>query len=108
MLNGLARHYYGYFIHADLHWTFGKFDIVLNSPAMHRWHHSREIHDKNFATLFSIWDRAFGTYYAPGPCDGPLGVDADMGMGVAGQYLYPFRAWWNGLRKAKTAVEIEP
>lgn len=108
MLNGLARHYYGYFIHADLPWTFGRFDLVLNSPVMHRWHHSRDIHDKNFATLFSIWDRAFGTYYAPGPCDGPLGVDADMGKGVAGQYLYPFRAWWNGLRKAKTAVEIEP
>ncbi len=102
-LNGLARHYYGFLIHADVPWTFGKFDIALNSPAMHRWHHSREVHGKNFATLFSVWDRAFGTYYAPGPCEGPLGVDADMGKGALGQYLYPLRVWWNGLRRAAGA-----
>jgi sterol desaturase/sphingolipid hydroxylase (fatty acid hydroxylase superfamily) len=93
-LNGLARHYYGYLIHADLPWTFGKVDLLLNSPAMHRWHHSRDVHGKNFATLFSLWDRAFGTYYAPGPCDGPLGIDADMGKGVVGQYLYPLKVWF--------------
>lgn len=105
-LNGLARHYYGYLIHADLPWTFGKFDIVLNSPAMHRWHHSREVHGKNFATLFSVWDRAFGTYYAPGPCEGPLGVDADMGKGALGQYLHPLRVWWNGLRRIAAPTKV--
>ena len=107
VLNGLARHYYGFFIHADLPWTFGKFDIVLNSPAMHRWHHSRDVHGKNFATLFSVWDRLFGTYYAPGPCEGPLGVDADMGKGALGQYLYPLQAWGAGLRRITSPTKAE-
>ncbi|MBS0490521.1 MAG: sterol desaturase family protein [Proteobacteria bacterium] len=98
-LNGLARHYYGYLIHADVPWTFGKLDLILNSPAMHRWHHSRDVHGKNFATLFSLWDRLFGTYFAPGPCEGALGVDADMGKGALGQYLYPFHAWAGSLRR---------
>ena len=47
----------------------------------------------NFDTVFSVFDRAFGTYYVPGPCDVPLGVDEDMGKGALGQYLHPFKAW---------------
>lgn len=107
-LNGVARHYYGYLIHANLPWTFGAFDIVLNSPAMHRWHHSRDVHGKNFATLFSMWDRMFGTYYAPGPCEGPLGVDADMGKGAVGQYLYPLRVWGGELGILAPAKARDP
>lgn len=91
----LARHYYGHFIHADLPWTYGKADLILTSPAMHRWHHARDVAGSgaNFATLFSIFDRAFGTYYAPGPCQGPLGVREPMGKGAIGQYLHPFKVW---------------
>jgi sterol desaturase/sphingolipid hydroxylase (fatty acid hydroxylase superfamily) len=94
-VNVAVRHYYGYFIHTDAPWTFGKLGWVLNSPAMHRWHHARDIEGSgsNFATVFSVFDRLFGTYYQPGPCDQPLGVREDMGRGVIGQYLYPFRVW---------------
>ncbi len=93
--NSFVRHYYGYFIHTDLPWTLGKFGLVFNSPAMHRWHHARDIEGSgsNFATLLSIFDRAFGTYYQPGPCDAPLGVREPMGKGAVGQYLHPFREW---------------
>ncbi|MDR3506474.1 MAG: sterol desaturase family protein [Caulobacteraceae bacterium] len=93
--NVLIRHYYGYFIHADVPWTFGKVGWVMNSPAMHRWHHTRDIDGSgsNFATVFSVFDRLFGTYYQPGPCRAPLGVREYMGKGVIGQYLYPFQVW---------------
>lgn len=39
---------------------------VLVTPALHRLHHSRERKhlDSNFATIFSFWDRLFGTYRA--------------------------------------------
>jgi sterol desaturase/sphingolipid hydroxylase (fatty acid hydroxylase superfamily) len=98
--NVFVRHYWGYLIHADLPWTLGKAGLVINSPAMHRWHHVRDakIAGKNFATVFSVWDRMFGTYYQPGPCTAPLGVDDDLGKGVIGQYLHPFKAWWRALR----------
>ena len=92
----MVRHYYGAFIHADVPWTLGRFGWVFNSPAMHRWHHARdeEISGKNFATVFSVFDRAFGTYYCPGPCTVPLGIEAPMAPGALGQYLYPLQAWF--------------
>ena len=58
----------GFFIHADLPWTYGKWNILFVSPAMHRWHHSanEEAYGRNFATIFGLWDWAFGTHYVPG------------------------------------------
>lgn len=40
---------------------------VLVSPHMHQAHHSVSVehHDKNFATVFSLWDWMFGTLYIP-------------------------------------------
>ena len=90
-----VRHLYGHLIHADLPWSLGKAGLVLNPPIAHRWHHARDVTGSgaNFATVFSVFDRAFGTWYAPGPCDAPLGVSEPMGRGALGQYLHPFRVW---------------
>jgi sterol desaturase/sphingolipid hydroxylase (fatty acid hydroxylase superfamily) len=92
--NLMIRHYYGMFIHMDLPWTYGALGRVLVSPAMHRWHHIRDSDGAgvNFATVFSVFDQAFRTHHVPGPCTVPLGVRDDMGRGVIGQLLYPFRA----------------
>lgn len=93
VLNNLVRHYYGMFIHMDLPWTYGPLRFLLVSPAMHRWHHIRDADGAgvNFATVFSVFDQAFGTYYVPGPCTVPLGVRDDLGRGAFGQLLHPFR-----------------
>ncbi len=91
--NSLVRHYYGFFIHADLPWTYGKWNILFVSPAMHRWHHSADevAYDRNFATVFGLWDWAFGTHYVPGTCDGPLGVKDDIQPTLWSQFSYAFR-----------------
>lgn len=91
--NYFVRHYYGFFVHADLPWTYGKLGRVFVSPAMHRWHHSAnpDFFQTNFATVFSCFDQAFGTYKVPGPCTSPLGVTDDMGATLAGQMTYPFK-----------------
>jgi sterol desaturase/sphingolipid hydroxylase (fatty acid hydroxylase superfamily) len=95
--NSLVRHYYGEFIHADLPWMYGRFASVLVSPVMHRWHHARDVtgSGSNFATIFSVFDRAFGTYYVPGLCTVPLGVTEDQypGKGMIRHLLHPFVAW---------------
>lgn len=93
LVNNFVRHYWGHFIHADLPWTFGPLGKIVVSPAMHRWHHSIDpsAHGTNFATIFSVIDRLFGTFRVPGPCTGPFGVAHDMGSGVIGQLAYPFR-----------------
>lgn len=94
-VNELIRHYYGEFVHADLPWTYGPLGAIFVSPAMHRWHHARDVTGagSNFATVFSIFDRLFGTLHVPGPCRVPLGVTDDIGPGAMGQLTYPFRSW---------------
>jgi sterol desaturase/sphingolipid hydroxylase (fatty acid hydroxylase superfamily) len=93
--NTVMRHYWGYFIHSDLPWTLGKAGWVLSSPAMHRWHHARDVEGAgwNFATVFSVFDRLFGTYHTPGPCTVPLGVTEELGKGPLNQLAHPFRTW---------------
>src|SRR5215207_926335 len=95
--NSLVRHYYGEFIHADLPWMYGRFAKVLVSPVMHRWHHARDVtgSGSNFATLFSVFDLGFGTYYVPSLCTVPLGVTEDQypGKGLIRHLLHPFAAW---------------
>jgi len=49
--------------HYHLPVSFGIFDRVLVSPAYHMVHHVNhpDFYDKNFAHIFSFWDRLFGT-----------------------------------------------
>jgi len=97
--NSLVRNYYGYFIHADLPWTYGPLGNVFVSPAMHQWHHAKDIKyaGTNFATVFSIFDRVFGTFALPGPCTVPLGIAEDIGRNMTTQLAHPFKAWSAGL-----------
>lgn len=92
MFNAMMRGYYGFFIHTNVPWTYGWFGKYMVSPAMHRWHHSAEekAFDKNFGEFFCLFDKAFGTYYLPGPCDGPLGVSDDMQPTLRSQIGYAF------------------
>lgn len=93
LVSVFIRHSYGYFIHADLPWSYGRLDYIFVSPVMHRWHHSieTEAYETNFATVFSIFDRMFGTYRVPGLPITQLGVKSAMGKSVWAQLLYPFR-----------------
>ncbi|MEZ5971851.1 MAG: sterol desaturase family protein [Hyphomonadaceae bacterium] len=100
MINNLVRHYYGLFIHMDLPWTYGPLSRAFVSPAMHRWHHIRDADGAgvNFATVFSVFDQAFGTYHVPHACNVPLGVRDEIGKGALGQLAWPFVAAWRALR----------
>lgn len=106
--NNLVRHYYGYFIHADLPWTYGRLGAVFVSPAMHRWHHAADARffNANYATVFSLWDRAFGTYRVPGPCTSPLGVTDRMAPTLFGQLGYALtpRAYRRSFRPRRKTV----
>src|SRR5439155_27014669 len=98
--NELVRHYYGEVIHADLPWTYGPIGWLFVSPVMHRWHHARDVvgAGSNFATVFSVFDRAFGTYYVPGICTVPLGVTDEIGPGLWAQLRFPFVTWYRDIR----------
>lgn len=93
LVNNLVRHYYGYFIHADVPWTYGRLSQWLVSPVLHRWHHANvpQAFNSNFATVFSFYDRLFGTYYMPGQCTAELGVDGLTKQSLFHHLAYPFR-----------------
>ncbi len=104
----LVRHYWGHLIHADLPWTLGPLEKIFISPSMHRWHHALEQQGSgvNFATIFSLYDAMFGTYYAPAVFRGPTGVSDVIEPGPTGQYLHPLRTWFPALRKPAPAAHI--
>jgi sterol desaturase/sphingolipid hydroxylase (fatty acid hydroxylase superfamily) len=110
--NNLVRHYYGYYVHADLPWTHGKLGKIFVSPAMHRWHHAADTAaiNTNYATVFSIIDRWFGTFRVPGPCAAPLGVTDDFGGGPLSQLAYPLqpRAYRRSVRSTVDAPHMPP
>ena len=69
--------------------------VILTSPDMHKVHHStrREEHDTNYTSLFSVWDRLFGTFrISENPRDivyGIRGLEEDQT--VKGMLLTPFK-----------------
>jgi sterol desaturase/sphingolipid hydroxylase (fatty acid hydroxylase superfamily) len=66
------------FHHSSL--SLGSYDryyrLLSASPRMHSIHHSRERidHDSNFSSVFSLWDRVFGTFRLT---DGPVSHGLD-------------------------------
>ncbi|WP_182266601.1 sterol desaturase family protein [Stenotrophomonas maltophilia] len=108
--NALVRHYYGLLTHANVPWTFGWLGRVLVSPAMHRWHHVRQGEGvgKNFATVFSVFDQAFGTYYVPSACREPTGLDEPGHNAFLMQVCSPFMKAVAALRTASMVRQDRP
>ena len=52
---------YQFWIHTCVVRRLGWIEYILNTPSHHRCHHDRRLH-KNFAGVFIIWDRMFGTF----------------------------------------------
>jgi alkylglycerol monooxygenase len=55
---------YQFWIHTELIVRLGPLEHVLNTPSHHRVHHARNpgYIDRNYAGMFIVWDRLFGTY----------------------------------------------
>ena len=70
---------FGLFTHARLRLPMElerRLARVVQTPGMHRVHHSpnQPQTDSNFGLIFSVWDRAFGTFNPPDPA-GVAGLD---------------------------------
>jgi len=85
--------FYAIFLHANIDWDFGPLRGIIATPVFHRWHHSRDraAWDKNFAGLFSFWDRIFGTYYMPKDrLPQNFGIPEPFPTDFVGQLVRPF------------------
>lgn len=80
----------GHLNHSNLHITWGPLGYVLNSPAMHIWHHAKNLPSEmmhryggvNFGITLSVWDYLFRTAYVP--TDG-----RDLRLGFPGDEHFP-------------------
>ena len=68
MLVAVIGTIWGFFIHANLNWRLGPFELLLSTPAFHHWHHNNAdlaTTNKNFAPMLPWVDRLFGTHHLP-------------------------------------------
>lgn len=71
-LSGTVTTAFGIWLHMRVALP-GRFEHAVSrmfqTPGMHRAHHSPGRHqtDSNYGVVFSVWDRAFGTFSAPDP-----------------------------------------
>ncbi|MEQ9506664.1 MAG: sterol desaturase family protein [Hyphomonas sp.] len=92
----IAKSMHQYYVHSRIDWDHGFLKYVITSPQLHRWHHANveAAYDKNFATIFPVFDLIWGTYYNPGSSiDVPTGISDEPDNDFVSQLLYPFRAW---------------
>jgi sterol desaturase/sphingolipid hydroxylase (fatty acid hydroxylase superfamily) len=99
---GLAIVFEDYFSHANMRFPRAVDQAlrwVIITPAMHRTHHTDVISEQNtnFATIFSFWDRIFGTYCPAHPADAPASryglaeVQEGSNLSALGLLALPFR-----------------
>lgn len=57
----------GLLTHANIRLQCGIFNAFLNTPNLHRWHHSpyQKETDTNYGEATVVWDRLFGSYVFP-------------------------------------------
>ncbi|CAG2173871.1 unnamed protein product [Oppiella nova] len=58
---------YQIWLHNEIIGNMGFIEYIINTPRQHRVHHGRNAYciDKNYGSLFMIWDRLFGTHQEP-------------------------------------------
>lgn len=91
--------YFGLLTHCNISMEFKFLNYLFNTPGLHRWHHSMEIHEdgfheghNNYGENLMVWDIVFGTFYNPKrrpPIE--IGVDEYIPKTFLGQLWVPFR-----------------
>ncbi len=84
----------GMLTHCNIEMRFGPLNYVFNTPAVHRWHHSRipAEGNTNYGENLMLFDILLGTFYCPKrrpPAN--IGIDDPMPETFAGQVVQPFR-----------------
>lgn len=96
---------YNYVLHMNLRVGFGRWQPMLNSPQLHRLHHSAlpQHHNCNFNQFFPLFDVLCGTYRPPEKGEYPPTGLADA---QAPQTLHSMLLWpWRRSRLHSTGIQ---
>lgn len=102
--------------HSHIWLSYGRvMEHIFISPAQHQIHHSVAIkhHDKNYGSMFAIWDWMFGTLYIPDEMEEIVyGVSDGTGKPIPQPYntltesvFKPFRESADAIKKQRAAKE---
>jgi sterol desaturase/sphingolipid hydroxylase (fatty acid hydroxylase superfamily) len=63
-----------HWMHSNIRFKWPWLEAVIVTPRIHHVHHSTDPrhYGRNFGSVFSIWDRMFGTFFDPDHVEGPL------------------------------------
>lgn len=83
----------GMLTHCNVEMRFGPLSYIFNTPELHRWHHSKDLHEgnKNYGENVMIWDLLFFSYFNEKrrpPVD--IGIKEKMPPKFRHQILWPF------------------
>ena len=86
--------YIGIMTHCNIELRFGWLSYLFNTPALHRWHHSRDLAEgnKNYGENIMLWDWVFGTWFDAKrrpPTD--IGISETMPPRFRDQLAWPFQ-----------------
>ncbi|WP_160116589.1 sterol desaturase family protein [Ruegeria sp. AU67] len=96
------------FRHSHIWISYGRvIEHILISPAQHQIHHSvaTKHHDKNYGSMFALWDWMFGTLYIPSEQEKlTFGVSDGAGKPIDQPYpsltaalILPFKESWDAI-----------
>jgi sterol desaturase/sphingolipid hydroxylase (fatty acid hydroxylase superfamily) len=80
------------FLHSNVRLPLGPIRMLLGSPELHHWHHSRERESGNYANLSPLMDLIFGTYKCPDHEPAAFGLEENFPSTYVGQLLHPFKS----------------
>lgn len=83
----------GILTHCNVDMKCGWLNYIFNTPELHRWHHSKQLHEgnRNYCENVMLWDHIFGTWY-----HGDYRPSEDIGIkelspsGFLSQLAWPF------------------
>lgn len=94
---GVISAVWGMYIHSNLGINTGWLQKFINSPEMHRIHHTTgKGRNRNFATKFAIWDWIFGTAFLPQEKANEYGLITFFPNNFFRQFIFAFRSFKSG------------
>ena len=93
---------YQFWLHTELLGRLGPLDWVMNTPSHHRVHHGRNVEylDRNYAGIFIVWDRLFGSYE---PERAPVDYGLTKNLETTHLWKIAFHEWSAMFRDARRA-----